>query len=207
MTGIWAIVLAAGESRRMGSPKMILPYEGKTIIERVLDNILVSDVDQVVTILGCYREEILKITGNYPVKHFYNSNYKEGMFTSVQCGFRFLPDDFRAVILFLGDQPMAETAVINRLINAFGESDKGIAIPVFDNKRGHPLLVSSKYRNEIITLDEPDGMRGFLRNHPDDILEVETVNPSILKDIDTREEYLREISEHDLHSNPTGSST
>jgi molybdenum cofactor cytidylyltransferase len=194
MTGIWAIVLAAGESRRMGSPKMILPYEGKTIIEKVLDHILASEVENVVTVLGCHQEEILKVIENIPVFRCYNGNYKEGMFSSVQCGFDFLPENYRAAVVFLGDQPMAETIVINRLIKAYLDSDKGIAIPVFDNKRGHPLLVDRKYRDEILTLDESDGMRGFLRRHLDDILEVDTVNPSILKDIDTREEYLDEIN-------------
>jgi molybdenum cofactor cytidylyltransferase len=194
MTGIWAIVLAAGESRRMGSPKMVLPYQGMTIIGKVLDNILASNVEKVVAVLGGHKEVILEVIRVLPVMHCYNDHYIDGMFTSVQCGFRFLPDGFRAAIVFLGDQPMAETIVINRLIEAYNVSDKGIAIPVYENQRGHPLLIDQKYRNEIISLDEPDGLRGFLRRHPDDILEVNTISPSILKDIDTREEYDNEIN-------------
>ncbi len=193
-TGIWAIVLAAGESRRMGSPKMILPYEGMTVIEKVLENILASNVEKVVAVLGSHKEEILKVIGKLPVMHCYNSNYKNGMLSSVKCGFEFLPADFRAVMVFLGDQPMAETSVINKMINAYNESGKGILVPVFENRRGHPLMADSKYRDEIINLDEPDGLRGLLRRHPDDLLEVSTENPSVLNDIDTEDDYINAIN-------------
>jgi len=194
MNGIWAIVLAAGESRRMGSPKMVLPYEGMTIIEKVLENVLASDVEKVVTVLGSNKDEVLKVIDKLPVLHCYNPNYKDGMLSSVKCGFEFLPGDFRAAIVFLGDQPMAETSVINKMINAYNESGKGILVPVFENKRGHPLLADKKYRDEIINLDDPEGLKGLLRRHPDDLLEVEAENSSVLIDIDTTEEYINEIN-------------
>jgi molybdenum cofactor cytidylyltransferase len=185
----WAIVLAAGESRRMGSPKMILPYEGMTIIEKVLENVMASDVEKVVAVLGSHMEEVLKVIERFQVQHCFNSNYKNGMLSSVKCGFEFLPGDFRAAMVFLGDQPMVETSVINKMINAYNESGKGILVPVFENKRGHPLMVDKKYREEVITLDDPEGLKGLLRRHPDDLLEVDTDNPSVLDDIDTQEDY------------------
>ena len=194
MKGIWAIVLAAGESRRMGSPKMILPYEGMTIIEKVLENVLASDVEKVVTVLGSHKEEVLKVIEKYPVLHCYNSNYKNGMLTSVKCGFDFLPGDFRAAMVFLGDQPMVEASVINKMINLYNESGKGILVPVFENKRGHPLLADKKYRDEIKNLDDPEGLKGLLRRHPDDLLEVDSENPSVIMDIDTREDYNNQIN-------------
>jgi len=194
MKGIWAIVLAGGESKRMGSPKMILPYAGMTIIEKVLENVLASDIEKVVTVLGSNKDEVLKVIDKLPVLHCYNSNYNDGMLSSVKCGFEFLPDDFRAAMIFLGDQPMAETSVINKMINAYNESGKGILVPVFANKRGHPLLVDKKYRDEIINLDEPDGLRGIIRMNPDDLLDVETENPTVLVDIDTKEDYINEIN-------------
>jgi molybdenum cofactor cytidylyltransferase len=194
MKGIWAIVLAGGESKRMGSPKMILPYEGMTIIEKVLENVLASDVEKVVTVLGSHKEEVLKVIEKYPVLHCYNSNFKNGMLSSVKCGFEFLPGDFRAAMVFLGDQPMVEASVINKLIKAHNESGKGILVPVFENTRGHPLLVDKKYREEVINIDDPEGLKGLLRRHPDDLLEVDTENPSVLDDIDTREDYNNQIN-------------
>ena len=194
MGEIWAIVLAAGESRRMGSPKMILPYEGMTIIEKVLENVLASDVEKVVIVLGSHREEIMKVIKRFQVQHCYNSNFKDGMLSSVKCGFEFLPSDFRAAMVFLGDQPMVETSVINQMINAYQESGKGILVPVFENKGGHPLMVDKKYFDEIINFDDPEGLKGLLRKHPDDLLEVTAETPSVLSDIDTREDYINEIN-------------
>jgi molybdenum cofactor cytidylyltransferase len=194
MKGIWAIVLAAGESRRMGSPKMILPYEGMTIIEKVLENVLASNVEKVVTVLGSHWEEIMKVIERFQVPHCYNSNFKDGMLSSVKCGFEFLPREFRAAMVFLGDQPMVETSVINQMINGYEESGKGILVPVFQNKRGHPLMVDKKYRDEIINLDDPEGLKGLLLRHPVDLLEVNTENSSVLDDIDTREDYNNQIN-------------
>jgi len=76
MTGIWAIVLAAGESKRMGSPKMLLPYNDVTIIEQVIINLLDSEVDRVVVVVGAHRDEIMKVTRRYDVFHCYNEDYR-----------------------------------------------------------------------------------------------------------------------------------
>jgi molybdenum cofactor cytidylyltransferase len=198
MKGIWAIVLAAGESKRMGSPKMILPYEGMTIIEKVIESVLASEVEKVVTVLGSNKDEVLKVIEKLPVLRCYNRSYMDGMLSSLKCGFDFLPDDFRAAMVFLGDQPMAETSVIDLVIRTYDESGMGIVVPVFNGKRGHPLLADKKYRDEILNLDEPDGLRGLLRRHPDDLLEVETENPSVLMDIDTKEDYINEINKTSL---------
>jgi molybdenum cofactor cytidylyltransferase len=194
MKGIWAIVLAAGESTRMGTPKMILPYEGMTIIEKVLENILASDIEKVVAVLGSHKNEVLKVIERFPVLHCYNNNFKNGMLSSVKCGFEFLPGNFHAAMVFLGDQPMVETSVINKMIDVYSGSGKGILVPVFENQRGHPLMADKKYRDEIINLDDPEGLKGLLRRHPDDLLEVATENPSVLKDIDTMEDYNNHIN-------------
>jgi molybdenum cofactor cytidylyltransferase len=193
MTSIWAIVLAAGESRRMGSPKMILPYGDRSVIGTVIENILDSKVENIMIVLGAYRDEVLKSIKGLPVNHCYNADYKEGMLSSVKCGLRYLPNDYQAAIVFPGDQPMIGADVVNLIINAYLEAGKGIVIPVFGTKRGHPLLTANRYRDEILNLDGSDGLRGLARQHPEDVLEVETGDPSILKDIDTREDYLNEI--------------
>jgi molybdenum cofactor cytidylyltransferase len=78
MNGIWAIVLAAGESRRMGTPKMLLPYNDVTIIEQVIRNLMDANLDRVVVGVGAGKEEIMKVTRRYDVFHCYNENYKSG---------------------------------------------------------------------------------------------------------------------------------
>lgn len=194
MSEICAIVLAAGESKRMGSPKMLLPYRGATIIETVIQNIASSSVEKILVVLGADRYKILKLISEYPVMHCYNADYKTGMLSSVKCGFSRLPDDYLAALVFPGDQPMIDAQVINIVINAWQETGKGIIIPTYRGKRGHPLLIDRKYTNEIMTLDESEGLRVLAQKNPEDVKEIETDNPLILKDIDTVEDYRNEIN-------------
>ncbi len=193
MKEIWAIILAAGESKRMGFPKMLLPFRGTTIIEQVIENVINSQVKETVVVLGAERYEIQKVIRNWPVKHCINEAYKEGMLSSVKCGFRFLPHDFEAALVFPGDQPFIKPEITDRVISAFRLSGKGLVMPVYGNKRGHPLLISSRYRDEVMLLDPGEGLRALARNFSDDVLEVETDTPDILKDIDDQEDYLNEL--------------
>ncbi|MBG0861123.1 MAG: nucleotidyltransferase family protein [Bacteroidales bacterium] len=193
MSEIWSIILAAGESTRMKTPKMLLPFNGLTIIEKVIENVGKSVVDKTILVLGANREKILKVTGHLQVKHCYNENYKQGMLSSVICGFRALPDDYRAVLVILGDQPFIGAEIINSVIDAYNRSGKGILMPVFGSKRGHPLLIDRKYRNEIEKLDPGEGLRSLYRKFTDDVFEVKTENQLILKDIDTEEDYINSI--------------
>lgn len=194
MKGVCAIVLAAGESRRMGSPKMLLPYKGITIIEQVISNVLTAGVSDVLIVVGSGREEILRVIEKYPVFHCYNDNYKSGMLSSVQCGFASLPDHCRATLVIPGDQPMIVSNEITRVILGWKLSGKGIVMPVYNGRRGHPLIVDIKYREEVLALPGKEGLRSLAEHHPDDVLEAETDDPSVLRDIDTREDYLNEIN-------------
>jgi molybdenum cofactor cytidylyltransferase len=195
MSEIWAIILAAGESKRMGSPKMILPFWGSTIIEKVIENVLSSNVDKTVLVVGSGKNKILKLTEKFPVMHCYNEHYKDGMLSSAKCGFKYLPHDFRAAMVFLGDQPTIKASITDFVIKSYNDFGKGLVLPVYNKKRGHPLLVDSKYKGEIMELEGPEGLKELLKRHPDDVLEIETQDPSILKDIDTEEDYMNELNQ------------
>jgi molybdenum cofactor cytidylyltransferase len=191
---IWAIILAAGESKRMGFPKMLLPFQGKSMLENVIINVTGSDVYNTIVVLGSGKEALEELTRKYKVINCYNDNYKEGMLSSVQCGFHHVPADCTAVLVFQGDQPLIGTSTINKVINAFRSSDKGIIIPVYKKKRGHPILIDKRYRNEIDKLDARKGLRSLTYVYPEDILEVETDEPGILRDFDTYKDYKEEIN-------------
>lgn len=193
MKGVWAIVLAAGESKRMGSPKMLLPWKGKTIIEQVVENALASYVSGVVLVLGAGSYGIKSITSRYDIIHCYNEQYQSGMLSSVRCGFNALPDECSAVVVMPGDQPMIGADEINRVITARGRSGKGIVVPVYEGRRGHPLLIDSSYREEVMALPENEGLRALAARYPGDVFEAETDDPSVVRDIDTREDYLNEL--------------
>lgn len=190
---IWAIVLAAGESRRMGQPKLLLPYGDRTIIETVVQNVVSSRAERVLVVLGgCGREIEDKIKG-FAVKKVTNRRYKEGMLTSVQCGLSALPSSARAALFVLADQPDVSFSLIDAVIEAYRRQEKGIVLPVYRKKRGHPLLIDLKYRLEVEALSPDIGLRGLLREHPDDILEVRVSSPAVLKDLDGPDDYRRAL--------------
>jgi molybdenum cofactor cytidylyltransferase len=195
MTEIWAIVLAAGESKRMGSPKMLLPFKGLTMIESVISNVLDSKIKNVMVVLGADRDPILKLIRTKAVKCCYNENYKEGMLSSVVCGFRNILIGHSAVLVFQGDQPLITPKVINSVIEVYKSSGKGIVIPVYKNKRGHPILIDNKYRDEIQKLNPDEGLRSLALKFPDDVSEVNTDEAGILRDFDTYDEYKNEINQ------------
>ena len=191
MGNSWAIILAAGSSRRMGSQKLLLPFGQSTLIETVIDNVIASAVDHVMVVLGPDQEEIMQVIGKRPVQFCHNREHEKGMLSSIICGIRALPADALSALIFLGDQPGIPPTVTNRIIHTYNEELIGIVIPVYEHRRGHPLLVDMKYRKEVEKLDLEKGLRALRHQFPQDVLEVEVDEPGILLDIDTREDYLK----------------
>ncbi len=185
----WAIILAAGFSTRMGSQKLLLPYNNSTIIETVIDNVLGSRINKVMVVLGVDNEEITRAIGTKTVEYCHNHQPEEGMLSSVICGFNALPENANAALLYLGDQPNIPPSVTNTILEAYYGDLHGIVIPVHDHRRGHPLLVDLKYRRDIFKLDLEKGLRSLMHLFPEDVLEVDVSEPGILVDIDTREDY------------------
>ncbi|NLN31763.1 MAG: nucleotidyltransferase family protein [Bacteroidales bacterium] len=199
MNRIYAVILAAGASARMGSMKMLLPFGAMTIIEKVISNVLAAGLKNIIVVTGSGQEDIVRAIEKMPVEQCFNESWKDGMLSSVQCGIRALPEDCDAVLVCLGDQPMIDPATVMELIHAYSISDRNIFIPVYRKKRGHPLLIGKKYFSEIEKLDPEKGLRMLAHGFPDDVLEVETDNQSILKDIDTPEDYKNEINQTNQH--------
>jgi len=184
-----AIILAAGSSRRMGSQKLLLPFGEGTMIEQVVDQVLQSKVDQVVVVLGADHQKVKQALGDRPVEFCHNRDHDKGMFSSVICGLKSLPENAGTALIYLGDQPGIPPSVTNTVIEAYNAELFGIVIPVYQDRRGHPLLVDLKYRREIEKLDLEQGLRALRHHFPQDVLEVEVDEPGILVDIDTPEDY------------------
>jgi molybdenum cofactor cytidylyltransferase len=195
MNDIWAIILAAGESKRMGRPKMLLPFNGSTMIETVIRNVSESKVDKILVVLGAERDAISDKISKLNATCCQNEDYKDGMLSSVRCGFIHLPADYKAVLVFQGDQPLITQNAINTVIDAYLSSGKGIVIPVYNTKRGHPLLLDIKYRKEIEKLTPDEGLRSLSNKFPEDVLEIETSESGILRDFDTFDDYNNGINQ------------
>jgi molybdenum cofactor cytidylyltransferase len=186
----WGIILAAGESRRMQKNKLVLPFLNKTLIEHVVEHVMQAGIKNIMVVLGAYRDDLLPILGRMPVLHCYNDEYENGMLSSVQCGFRNIPLSMDAALIFLGDQPEIPGEVASAIIIAHLKSKKGIIIPVYGKRRGHPVLIHKKYRNEIKDLDQSEGLRGLMNKFSGDLQLLEVDSPGILKDIDVPQDYL-----------------
>jgi molybdenum cofactor cytidylyltransferase len=195
MTEIWAIILAAGESVRMGSPKMLLPFNGSSMIENVISNVLESKADKILVVLGSSGPEIEKLIRTKPVNYCYNENYRDGMLSSVKCGFRHIPVSSEAVLIYQGDQPLISSLTTDIIIDSYFASQKGIVLPVYHKRRGHPVLIDKKYRNDIEKLNPSIGLRSLSYNFREDVLEVVVNDPGILRDFDTYSDYQKAINQ------------
>lgn len=186
---IWAVLLAAGESKRMGTPKQLLPFGRTTVIETALEHILASSVDRTLVVLGAVRDRLEPLLKRFPVSLTVNPGFLEGMLSSVRWGIRHLPPDARAALIFLGDQPWITPETIDRVIHAFKTTGRGLVLPVQGDAGGHPLLIDLKYREEIESLNPAVGLRELLSRHFEDVCRVESGDAGILRDMDTPREY------------------
>jgi len=193
---ICALVLGAGESRRMGKQKLLLPWAGKTVIEHIVDELLACRIDQLRVITGHDHEQLQLTLANYPVSLEYNDQYTQGMLSSVRCGLEALPQNCTGVLVALGDQPTLKASTVNLLLDQFLQHPK-IVLPAYQGRRGHPLLFSSTYVPEILTQYETTGLRGLLQAHKQDVREVPVDSAAVLWDLDTPEDYREQIESAD----------
>ncbi|MEW5821850.1 MAG: nucleotidyltransferase family protein [Cyanobacteriota bacterium] len=189
MTNITAIVLAAGLSTRMGKFKQLLPYKNKTVITHIVDEIIKSDISEIIVVTGYNKELIEKELVDHKINLVYNQYFQQGMHTSVITGVNKLSNKTDAFMLFLGDQPEINFNLINNLILFFNSSCKGIIIPSYLNKRGHPVLFDKKYIDVARNTNPDTGLKQLLNDYPEDIEYFISQNDSILFDIDTPKDY------------------
>jgi molybdenum cofactor cytidylyltransferase len=183
-----AVILAAGESRRMGVPKLLLPFGGDTIIGCTVRNVVESAVKDVIVVLGSGADAIAARLRGAPVRLVMNADYRKGMLTSALAGIEAVGPDAEAVMLIPGDQPLISTATIDLILAAFRRSKKGIAVPIYRGCKGHPLVFALKYRDELSGFTD-EGVRRLLYDHPADVLHVAVDKREVITDIDTPSEY------------------
>lgn len=185
-----AIVPAAGESRRMGRNKLLLPWGETTVLEQTLSNVVASSASLVITVVGHERELTEPLAGGYGSVVF-NIDHASGMLSSVQAAVRTLPATVEAVLVMLGDQPLIEPNVIDALLWAYAANPHGLVAPTYRGRRGNPVLIDRRYFAELLDLSPENAPRVLLQRHPDDLLLVEAQNDAILHDLDRPEDYER----------------
>ncbi len=187
---IAAILVAAGQSRRMGQPKMLLPWGSLTVIEQVITIFLNAGVEEIVVVTGGARGRVEKAIAPYPVKRIYNKDYENGeMLSSLQCGLKAMPDQVQATLIGLGDQPQVQERSVRCICEAYRESKSQLVVPSFQMRRGHPWLVARSLWKELLQMKSSESPRDFLNRHASQIHYVEANTSSILADLDTPEDY------------------
>lgn len=186
-----AIVLAAGESKRMGQPKPLLRFNDKTFLEQVISVLKLSDVDRITVVLGAEAGTIKRSVDLSGTNVVINEDYAKGQLSSLIAAIEQIPEGVDAILVCLVDAPFITKEVVNSIINKFREMDSPIIVPVFNAERGHPTLFSKSLFSQLLTAPEDQGARAVIYSNEEKVLEVETSEKGILIGIDTPDDYRR----------------
>ena len=189
---ISAIILAAGESKRMGQPKMLLPWGKTTVLGQIISVLRSAGLEDIVTVTGGFREQVEAVAGQHRSRAVFNAEYASNeMLSSIQCGLRSLKLEAEAALICLGDQPQFQEGSVKRVCETFLRSQSKLIVPSYRMRRGHPWLVARPLWEEILNMRSPESPRDFLNKHEKEIEYVDVDHSSILEDLDTPEDYLK----------------
>jgi molybdenum cofactor cytidylyltransferase len=192
---ISAILLGAGESKRMGVNKLSLPWGKKTVFEHCFNTLLRSKIKEVIVVLSDRSRGIKSqfekrsSFADKGVKVTMNPNYKRGMSTSIRKGIQVMDPKSQGILIALGDQPLVKTRTINALIDAFCERKGAIVVPSFHGEKGHPVIFHRRYKKELLKLKGDMGGKSIFEKYPKSIKIVPVRSEGVIKDIDTWQEY------------------
>lgn len=192
---IAAIVLAAGLSRRMGKPKLVLPWGERTVIGQVCYVLRQAGLDEILVVTGGARLEIEAALAGEPVRIVFNPRFERSeMIDSLKIGLASLSKDCATALVALGDQPQIHIEVVRQVLQVYRERGADLVVPSYRMKRGHPWLVARRFWDQILSQDAPLTLRDFLNRFEQHITYLPVDSDSILRDLDTPEDYEREIN-------------
>jgi molybdenum cofactor cytidylyltransferase len=187
---IAAVVLAAGRSRRMAPHNKLLVADktGKSMIARVVDNVLSSKARPVLVVTGHQADQVQHALGGRPVRYVHAPDYAEGLSASLKAGIAAVPEECAAALVCLGDMPLVTGRMMDRLLSAH-DPDEGrlIVLPTFRGKQGNPMLWDREFFAEIVQISGDSGARFLVGQHLESVAEVEMADDAVLRDFDTTE--------------------
>ncbi|MBI5081480.1 MAG: nucleotidyltransferase family protein [Chloroflexi bacterium] len=189
---IAAVVLAAGLSSRMGQPKQIMRWGHYAMVRQVCETLIAADVSEVVVVTGYAREKVEEALIGCAARSVFNPGYEDGdMMRSFQIGLKTVPNS-EAALFVLGDQPQMQEEVVKKVIAHWQKEKAKIVAPSFQRRRGHPILFAREIWAHVFDVPRGTSPRDFLRVHAEWIHYVEVDTDSILRDVDTMDDYHRE---------------
>lgn len=189
-----AVVLAAGLSSRMGQSKALLPWgENQTVIEHILGQLQQIDLEHILVVTGHLAEQVKAKATAMGIAVVHNPHYATGeMLSSLKAGLLEQGETTAAVLVVLADQPRLQHNIVRQLVQAFEDGKGEIVAPRYRGERGHPMLISRRYWDEILALSAGGAPRDVIQKHRDQLYFVDVETDSVLSDIDTPEDYERE---------------
>lgn len=194
---IAAVILAAGQSKRMGAFKPLLPFGNKTVVECCIDYLRAGGVETIVVVLGHRAEEVRKHLEALPLTFAINPDPDSEMGASIAAGIRELPDTTGAVLVTLCDHPAVPASVVSTLIDAWTNGAR-LVVPTWRDRGGHPVLVDLSFKPELLQLSSTGGLRALFDSHSNEVKRLEVNSPYVARDMDTWDDYLT------LHTQVTG---
>lgn len=186
---IAAIILAAGNSSRLGRPKQNLIFEGETLLNRVVQTVKSLGLDEIVLVLGANKRSILEHLKADGITLLTNESWQEGMSSSLQLGLKHLlsKGHFDNLLLLLSDQPYVTSDVLRQMLDIHLQSGKGLTAAIYQDTVGVPAIFGQKYFHELLALKGAEGAKKVLMNHKEVLSAFEFPEGNI--DIDTEEDY------------------
>jgi molybdenum cofactor cytidylyltransferase len=178
-----AVILSGGASRRMGSPKALLSYQGRPFLEHLLDVAHHPKIALRRIVLGPDREPIAKEVNLALEEIVINEQWEKGQLSSIHAALRSLPAETDGIVLLLIDHPLISAALVGELIDSFYNSGKSIVLPVYEGRRGHPVIFSSALYQELLNAPLETGARSVVWAHAGDVQVVQTNEEGCVLDL------------------------
>lgn len=188
-----AIVLAAGDSTRMGEHKILLPYNGVTVIEHIVRQLQIAGIRNVVVVTGRDAADVENALSTTSVDTVHNPDYKDGMLTSVRAGLKALQSDVSGAFVCIGDQPGLRAEGVTELRWSTERAPEHIHIPTYRERRGHPVYIPRRCWLRVFNEFDDVGLRGLFRTEEESVVHVELDAPWVVEDIDYPEDYARAL--------------
>lgn len=194
-----AVILSAGESSRMGSPKALLPLRGKTFLGHLLDitrstPARAAGIGAIRVVLGAHPEKIAAAAALDSEITVINPDWERGQLSSIQAAIRSLPPDaIDGIMLFLVDHPLISVALVEKLAAEFYRSGRAIVLPTFGGKRGHPVIFAQRLFGELLAAPAKQGARAVVWAHAAEVLEVATGEEGVLLNLNDPETLRRAL--------------
>lgn len=181
-----AIIMASGNGKRMGTNKLLLQFQGKTMIAHIIDKVITCNFDSIV--LVSQYEQVLSLGKERNMEVVHNYDPEKGQSESIKLGILNSPKS-AGYMFFVGDQPLMDVETIKLLMDSFNESPNLIIVPSYNEKQGNPVIFPIKFINELLELQGDSGGREIIKNHLDKVKFLKIKNKCLLSDIDTQQDY------------------